>query len=59
MTRLLSAYYRMERDKTRLFSSGWSQGPDQESWRVGEISNMFDILPTNCQESTTDPLVAL
>ena len=26
------------------------RGPDTESWSVGEISNMFDILPIHCDE---------
>ena len=29
---------------TGCLPGGWSHGPDTESGRVGEISNMFDIM---------------
>ena len=39
------------RPTTGRLPGGWSQGPDTESGRVGETSNMFDILPIH-QENT-------
>ena len=38
---------RREVTRTSRFPGSRIQGRDQESGRVGEISNMFDIFPTH------------
>ena len=51
---------RLEVTKTSRFSVGQSHGREQESGRVREISNMFDILLTLHDKlgTTTDPNTA-
>ena len=41
---------RLEVIRTSWFPGGWSHGQEQESGRVSEISNMFDILVTHCNK---------
>ena len=43
-----SASDKPQRPITGWLPGGQSQGPDTESGRIGEISNMFDILPIHC-----------
>ena len=39
-----------QKSMTGWLPGGWSKGLDTESWTVGEISNMFDILPIHCDK---------
>ena len=41
-----SDYGKTWTDKTGRFPGGQCHGQDQGSGRIGEISNLFDILPT-------------